>query len=327
MSTATPPPPRSDAAKDTSRRGLACYVVFAAAVAVVAVPQLIVNRVESTEVLAGTVEKVCGSQKGAVRTVLNSMHVSYTVSIPDPQRYLPDLGSVVSNGVVIPGIDVTRDLQAVYYTANPGSARSYAREAFTEDSPLHWEVGLVVHIVGTPVEADFALPRCSYEKSEGGICVIDGSGEGGSVALDLRESEARFATLLQRELGPLGGTDEAVVAACETLGSLVETLSAVQRLPLHGVVYAQIERSIGHLVAVEEELSGGKDEGMRRSRAFAALQEARLAFASPHLITSTYFPPTHLFAVYLPLFFPIVATCLIGVVWELKTSKAERGKA
>ena len=332
---------RTDELKAVSRKGLGLFAFFASVCVAVALPNIVVNRVREAEDVRADVDRLCGTEAATAAATaalpFEHLHIAYTVAVENPDVHVPEFieefGPLRDGArIALAGIDkVTADLQMQYYVPSPVAEElstlnlsdlhpeSYVPPA----SPLlRVDTHLVVHIKGAPSAEAYGNPTCYYQQGFGCVCLVSGSeeaagggaegGGGPKVAVDLAASERELERMLRVAYPPAMFEERGLrAAACGVLRSFSDTLLAIERLPLVQEVSDEASAAFGLLG------QPGKEAAMR------ALKHAMRASTHPQLITSTYFPPYHLVAVYLPIFFPIIVSVLIGCVQELKLTKQE----
>ena len=309
---------RSSHLRHTSRVSLSLYVMFSILCAVVWLLTAHTNRVNYSE-YQQTAEKFCKGVEEFNETFCDSIHISYVVGIENIGFRPTDvkIDSGLNQKLSLYVGDASHSIQVKYNIENPvGDNFILQTEKLgnkikwgLNPSALHSELTVLLYVVGYPTASDYELPTCYFQKGWGGVCVIQGNGN-----VDNYEDVVQFE-VAQRQLkikiletvSSSSGRRSVESKTCTTLRTLFKLLDTFDNLPVTADVSNSISAAVDNFP----------------TNPFIALKHSMAAYTSHHLVTSSYFPPDHLFAIYLPLFFPIIATVCIGLVWEMKTSKRE----
>lgn len=108
-----------------------------------------------------------------------------------------------------------------------------------------------------------------------------------------------------------------------TLESLDRLLKTIPELPVEDRISRLVAASLEHLQnALDLFGKGDWSAGNKESKKAAAAAEA--AFFDPSMVGRVYFPQDHKYAVYTPLFFPVVLPVLVGLVRLILEAKNRR---
>eukprot|EP01063_Lacrimia_lanifica_P012325 TRINITY_DN1893_c0_g3_i1.p1 TRINITY_DN1893_c0_g3~~TRINITY_DN1893_c0_g3_i1.p1 ORF type:complete len:341 (+),score=99.39 TRINITY_DN1893_c0_g3_i1:67-1089(+) len=331
--------PRTAALRAVSRTCLAVFLAFAAVCGAVWFVSAYQNREAGYEAAfaaaaAGCSDGARGPMVSSEGEVYSDLHVAYTIAAADPEVWRADVAATVRGGVVLAaGTAATSDLQAVHYVDLPlrpyGETKKTGAAAGGEAGVLdlkdlriggfrppsttpRLDINLMLYVDGVPAPDAFATPECYFQRGWGVVCLVSGASDGGAAgavgAADFRAAERYLSDMLATQYPPVTPAT-ARARACGVLASLQAQLAHLPNLPLPGDVLTCVQKAAALLDAGD---------------AVGALEEAWRAARHPALLTSQYFPADHLLAIYLPLYFPVVVTCLLGVVTEVKRTKIDR---
>ncbi|KAJ9466197.1 hypothetical protein DIPPA_70169 [Diplonema papillatum] len=328
--------PRCRQLQTISRRGLMLYVIFALIILAVWAKTAVVYRVNSVTSLQDRIDSVCmdGDRTMTLPRERPVRHIHVAISIAaDTGKKGIDWDSIIFDRAIpcIAGVScTTTDIQHLHFldppivggvlTLDDAKVQSFTPPVFPSGDRTRGNLNLLVFLKSTSDTHSKNDPECFWQRRWGAVCIasrkLDLNSSADTMAVlkdvDITHAQSLFGSMLAHRYEVT--VEQVRREVCFNLHGLVTSLFELPSLPLPAQVHASFEAAISILERNQTSVDS----------AFEALFHAQSAYNNPDLITSTYFPPDHLFAIYLPIFFPVFATCIMGIGWEMQVSRKEK---